>query len=117
MAPIVTDSQAKLATRLAFIAAGFGVACWAPLVPYAKARCQVDDGTMGLILLLLAVGSILAMPLAANLSARFGSKPIVPSGGLGLAIILPLLSEPHHRSYSERRCSSSVLRWGRWTWR
>jgi MFS family permease len=93
MAPIVTDSQAKLATRLAFIAAGFGVACWAPLVPYAKARCQVDDGTMGLILLLLAVGSILAMPLAANLSARFGSKPIVLSGGLGLAIVLPLLSE------------------------
>jgi len=82
MAPIVTDSQAKLATRLAFIAAGFGVACWAPLVPYAKARCQVDHGTMGLILLLLAVGSILAMPLAANLSARFGSKPIVLSGGL-----------------------------------
>jgi hypothetical protein len=29
------------------------------------------------------VGSILAMPLAANLSARFGSKPIVLSGGLG----------------------------------
>ena len=45
---------------------------------------------MGLILLLLAAGSILAMPLAANLSARFGSKPIVLSGGLGLAIVLPL---------------------------
>ena len=93
MTPIVTHSRAKLATRLAFIAAGFGVACWAPLVPYAKARCQVDDGTMGLILLLLAAGSILAMPLAANLSARFGSKPIVLSGGVGLAIVLPLLSE------------------------
>src|SRR5580658_2918757 len=93
MTPIVTHSQAKLATRLAFIAAGFGVACWAPLVPYAKAGCQLDDGTMGLILLLLAAGSILAMPLAANLSARFGSKPIVLSGGVGLAIVLPLLSE------------------------
>ena len=56
MTPMVTHSQAKLATRLAFIAAGFGVACWAPLVPYAKARCQVDDGTIDLILLILAVG-------------------------------------------------------------
>jgi len=93
MAPIATDSQAELATRLAFVAAGFGVACWAPVVPYAKARCQVDDGTIALILLLQAVGSILAMPLAANLSARFGSKPIVLSGSLGLATVLPPLSK------------------------
>jgi MFS family permease len=86
------QSRAKLATRLAFIAAGFGVACWAPLVPYAKTRCQAGDGTMGLILLLLGAGSIVAMPIAANLCARFGSKPVVLSGGVGLAIVLPLLS-------------------------
>ncbi len=89
---IVDQSRAKLATRLAFVAAGFGVACWAPLVPYAKARCQVDDGTMGLILLLLGVGSIVAMPLAANLCGRFSSRPVVFVGGTGLAIVLPLLS-------------------------
>jgi predicted MFS family arabinose efflux permease len=86
------QSRAKLATRLAFIAAGFGVACWAPLVPFAKARCHVGDGTMGLILLLLGAGSIVAMPIAANLCARFGSKPVVLSGGVGVAIVLPLLS-------------------------
>src|SRR5271170_577668 len=85
-------SRAKLSTRLAFIAAGFGAACWAPLVPFAKTRCQLDDGTMGLVLLLLGAGSIVAMPLAANLSARFSSKPVVLSGGVGLALILPLLS-------------------------
>ena len=88
----IDQSRTKLATRLAFIAAGFGVACWAPLVPYAKARCHVGDGTMGLILLLLGAGSIVAMPIAANLCARFGSKPIVLSGGAGVAIVLPLLS-------------------------
>jgi signal transduction histidine kinase len=47
---------------------------------------------MGLVLLLLGDGSIVAMPLAANLSARFSSKPVVLSGGVGLALILPLLS-------------------------
>ena len=88
----VHHSRAKLATRLAFVAAGFGVACWAPLVPFAKARCHLGDDTMGLVLLLLGAGSIVAMPLAANLSARFSSKPIVLSGGVGLAVILPLLS-------------------------
>jgi len=85
-------SRAKLSTRLAFVAAGFGVACWAPLVPFAKTRCHLGDDTMGLVLLLLGAGSIVAMPLAANLSARFSSKPVVLSGGVGLALILPLLS-------------------------
>ena len=30
------NPPARLATRLAFLVAGFGVSCWAPLVPYAK---------------------------------------------------------------------------------
>jgi MFS family permease len=85
-------SRAKLSTRLAFVAAGFGVACWAPLVPFAKTRCHLGDDTMGLVLLLLGAGSFVAMPLAANLSARFSSKPVVLSGGVGVALILPLLS-------------------------
>jgi hypothetical protein len=88
----VDQSRAKLATRLAFVAAGFGVACWAPLVPFAKARCHLSDATMGLVLLLLGAGSMVAMPLAANLSARFSCKPIVFAAGIGLAVILPLLS-------------------------
>jgi predicted MFS family arabinose efflux permease len=88
----VQHSRAKLATRLAFVAAGFGVACWAPLVPFAKTRCNLGDDTMGLVLLLMGAGSIVAMPLAANLSARFSCKPVVLSAGMGLAVILPLLS-------------------------
>lgn len=92
MANGLSVSRAKLSTRLAFVAAGFGVACWAPLVPFAKTRCHLGDDTMGLVLLLLGAGSIVAMPLAANLSARFSSKPVVLSGGVGLALMLPLLS-------------------------
>jgi predicted MFS family arabinose efflux permease len=92
MTEVLYLSRARLSTRLAFVAAGFGVACWAPLVPFAKTRCHLADDTMGLVLLLLGAGSIVAMPLAANLSGRFSSKPIVLSGGLGLALILPLLS-------------------------
>jgi hypothetical protein len=46
----VYQSRAKLAARLAFVAAGFGVACWAPLVPFAKTRRHLGDDTMGLAL-------------------------------------------------------------------
>jgi predicted MFS family arabinose efflux permease len=83
---------ARLATRLAFLAAGFSVACWAPLIPFAKLRLGVDDGGLGGLLLCLGVGSVLTMPLMGVLSARFGSKWIILGGGIGLAVILPLLA-------------------------
>ena len=82
----------RLATRLAFLVAGFGIACWAPLVPLAKARLAVDDGILGLLLLSLGIGSVVAMLLTGVLSARYGSKPIIVAGGLGLALLLPLLA-------------------------
>lgn len=82
----------RLATRLAFLVAGFGIACWAPLVPFAKARLAVDDGVLGLLLLSLGIGSVLAMLLTGVMSARYGSKPIIIAGGAGLALVLPLLA-------------------------
>ncbi|NAT40549.1 MFS transporter, partial [Pseudomonas syringae pv. actinidifoliorum] len=59
-------------TRIAFFIAGFSVASWAPLVPYVKQRMGLDEGTLGLLLLCLGVGSILSMPWQAPLAARFG---------------------------------------------
>lgn len=82
----------RLATRLAFLVAGFGVACWAPLIPFAKERLMVDDGVLGLLLLCLGVGSLVAMLLTGVLSARLGSKPIIIASSFGMALILPLLS-------------------------
>ena len=82
----------RLATRLSFLVAGFGIACWAPLVPFAKARLAVDDAILGLLLLSLGIGSVAAMLATGILSARYGSKPIIIAGGLGLALVLPLLA-------------------------
>jgi predicted MFS family arabinose efflux permease len=84
--------ETRLATRLAFLVAGFGLAAWAPLVPYARGRVGVDDGMLGLLLLSLGVGSLVAMPMTGILSARFGSKPIIVSGALGMVVFLPLLT-------------------------
>jgi predicted MFS family arabinose efflux permease len=84
--------ETRLATRLAFLVAGFGLAAWAPLVPYARERVGTDDGMLGLLLLSLGVGSLVAMPMTGILSARFGSKPIIVSGALGMVLFLPLLT-------------------------
>ena len=82
----------RLATRLAFFVAGFGIACWAPLVPFAKERLGVDDATLGLLLLCLGIGSVVAMLATGPVSARYGSRPVIIAGGIGLAVMLPFLS-------------------------
>ncbi|MES2450220.1 MAG: MFS transporter [Pseudomonadota bacterium] len=82
----------RLATRLAFLVAGFGIACWAPLVPFAKQRLAVDDATLGLLLLCIGAGSVAAMIAIGPLSARYGSKPVIVGSGMALACVLPFLS-------------------------
>lgn len=82
----------RLATRLAFLVAGFGIACWAPLVPVVKQQLNIGEGLLGVLLLCLGVGSIFAMLMTGFLSSRYGCKPIIMAGGLGLAIVLPLLT-------------------------
>ncbi|MGI2035801.1 MFS transporter [Rhizobium panacihumi] len=82
----------RLATRLSFLVAGFGIACWAPLVPFAKARLGVDDGVLGVLLLCLGLGSVLAMLATGVLSAKYGAKPIILVSGFGIALTLPFLT-------------------------
>jgi MFS family permease len=91
--PVVLPGRLEQrSTRLAFFIAGVGVAAWAPLVPYAKARAGLDDGTLGLLLLCLGVGSIIAMPVAGALAARFGCRRVLTVGTLLIALSLPLLA-------------------------
>lgn len=82
----------QMSTRIAFFIAGLGIAAWAPLVPYAKARAGLDEGTLGLLLLCLGVGSILAMPIAGLLATRFGCRRVVSAGVLLIGAALPLLA-------------------------
>lgn len=83
--------RAALATRLAFLAAGFVMAAWAPLIPFAKSQVGATEGVFGLLLLCLGLGSIVAMPLTGYLSARMGARPMILLGGYGLVAVLPVL--------------------------
>jgi predicted MFS family arabinose efflux permease len=82
----------RLATRLSFLVAGFGLASWGPLVPFAKARLAVDEGTLGLLLICLGIGSVVAMLATGILHTRLGSRPIILASGSGLVLTLPLLA-------------------------
>lgn len=89
----MSDSPStRLATRLSFLVAGFGIACWAPMVPFAKLRLGVDEGMLGALLLCLGAGSVMAMLATGALSSRFGTRPVILVSGLGLCVMLPLLA-------------------------
>ncbi|MGE8176841.1 MFS transporter [Pseudomonas fluorescens] len=90
--PLIPGRLEQMSTRIAFFIAGFGIAAWAPLVPYAKARAGIDDGTLGMLLLCLGVGSILAMPMAGALASRFGCRRVLSGGTLLICLALPLLA-------------------------
>ncbi|MBD9463004.1 MFS transporter [Pseudomonas sp. Pdm06] len=82
----------QMSTRIAYLIAGIGIAAWAPLVPYAKVRANLDEGTLGLLLLCLGVGSILAMPISGALATRFGCRRVLSGGTLLICLALPLLA-------------------------
>ena len=79
-------------TRLAFLIAGLGTACWASLVPFARARLGIGDAALGLLLLGLGAGSIVAMPLAGLLTRRLGCRAVILVAAGLLCVGLPPLA-------------------------
>ena len=80
------------ATRLIFLAVGFSMAAWAPLVPFAKARLGIDEGMLGALLLCLGAGSIVAMPVTGVMTTRYGCRAILVVGVVVFALTLPVLA-------------------------
>lgn len=89
---------------MAFFVAGFGMAAWAPLVPYAKSRLGLDDRMLGTLLLCLGLGSILTMPFAGVLAARFGCRRMIAVAGTGIALSLPFLARAPTAPFWEPFC-------------
>jgi predicted MFS family arabinose efflux permease len=82
----------QLSTRIAFFIAGFGTAAWAPLVPFAKHRTGLDDGGLGLLLLCLGLGSLVAMPVAGAIASRLGCRLVIIVAGVVVCVSLPFLA-------------------------
>ena len=88
----VTKEAQQKATRAVFFVPGFLVACWAPLVPFAKQRASLSDADLGLILLCLGMGSLIAMPLAGKFASKYGLRNVMLVAITALVFLLPMLS-------------------------
>jgi predicted MFS family arabinose efflux permease len=82
---------ATRATYAAFAASGFAFASWASRIPQVKHRLGLDPSALGLTLLAIAAGSVIALPLSGPVVGRFGSRRTVATmavlAGAGLAIV------------------------------
>jgi MFS family permease len=65
---------ARHATYAMFLADGLGFGMWAGHIPAFKQKFQLSDSSLSIVLLAVAVGAILSMPLAGQAVRHFGSR-------------------------------------------
>jgi MFS family permease len=65
---------ARYATYAMFFADGLGFGIWAAHIPAFKQKFQLSDSSLSVVLLAVAAGSIVSMPLAGQAVRRFGSR-------------------------------------------
>jgi MFS family permease len=85
-------AAATRATYAAFIGSGFAFASWASRIPQVKDHLHLDPSALGLLILSLAAGSILSLPLSGPVIAHDGSRRTVTAMAVLLAVGLGTVS-------------------------
>jgi MFS family permease len=87
----VEARRASVATAVAFAASGFALASWLARIPQLRDQLHLDPSSLGLVLLSVSAGAVLALPLSGPIVARFGSRRTVAGAAVlfaaGLAAV------------------------------
>jgi len=90
MATIPLPSRrSRLAVATIFFVNGAVLASWVAHIPGVKERHGIGDGSLGFVLLFMALGAVLALPLGGWLVDRFGSRLITSLAALVFCLALP----------------------------
>ena len=83
--------QASVATSAAFVASGFALASWLSRIPQLRDQLHLDPSTLGLVLLAVSAGAVLALPVAGPVVARLGSRRTAAAAAVlfatGMAVV------------------------------
>ena len=100
--PSITAVPAVLAgvraTYAAFIAMGIGGASWAARIPQIRAGLHLSPSDLGLVLLCVAIGSLVSLPLSGAIVHHFGSRRSVASMAVIFAVGLSVACIGYHAS-------------------
>lgn len=86
--------SARWATSAVFFANGMVIATWVVRVPGVQSALHLSPASVGVALLGMSVGSLIAMPQTGRLAARFGTRRVTVWAGvcMMLALLLPFLA-------------------------
>ena len=85
-----TVRRARIAVTTIFVLNGLLFGSWAARIPAVKERLGVGEAGLGLVLAGIALGALIAMPLAGWWSARVGSRALTVGGLAGACLVVPL---------------------------
>jgi MFS family permease len=82
------------ASRGIFFAYGCVIGTWSVFIPIVRDGLQISVGMLGLALLLMSLGAMLAMPFVGGLCSRFGSATVlrVVAPLVAASLLLPVLA-------------------------
>ncbi len=74
-----------------FAANGLAMGAWAPQIPVLMPKHQIGEAVLGLVILCLGLGAVLAMLISGRLISRFGGQRVLTGFALALIPALPLI--------------------------
>lgn len=89
-AEVPAGGRAAIATI--FFVNGFAFASWVPHIPFVQARLELGPDLLGLALLTIALGGLVAMPFTGGLIGRWGSYRVTLAASVvyGALVALPV---------------------------
>lgn len=84
------EQRARWAIAAVFFANGSMIGAWAAQIPLVKEKLAVGHGALGIALLGMAGGAMIAMPLAGAAISRLGSAAVTRASALAFLLALPL---------------------------
>ncbi|MEZ5933970.1 MAG: MFS transporter [Alphaproteobacteria bacterium] len=88
--------RARLGTTAVFFICGIGHGTWAPRLAELKEQVGASDGQLGMALLMIGLGALIAMPVTGLLIGRLGSRQVSITMALAQALIFPLQALAWH---------------------
>ena len=101
----------RMAARAPYQIATFGMATWAPLVPFARDRAHLDHAFRGLLPFYLGVGSVLVMPASGFSAIRDGCWVIIVTASVLICGVPPSWCPSVSRFRSRPTSSYSEAPW------
>jgi hypothetical protein len=92
--PLAAERRARWAVAAIFLANGAIMGAWASHIPVVEERLGISHATLGVALLCMAAGALVAMPAGGGFISRLGSATVTRASTLALllAFSLPMLA-------------------------